>query len=154
MKEAKNKLVVLNVNIALVLSLMTILTLLLPFVSITKGTIITNLSGLDVLIGVIDDKLYPRIAAIIVLTVGILCILDAIALLFVRTDVRKVRIFLKINHVTQVVTSIIYTVTAVIYVFTYTIADGITVMTWTFIGTLIILIVFLAGTILERAVKK
>lgn len=154
MKEAKNKLVVLNVNIALVLSLMTILTLLLPFVSITKGTIITNLSGLDVLLGAIDDKLYPRIAAIIVLTVGILCILDAIALLFVRTDVRKVRIFLKINHVTQVVTSIIYTVTAVVYVFTYTIADGITVRTWTNIGTLIILIVFLAGTILERAVKK
>jgi hypothetical protein len=128
----------------------TILTLAFPFASITTGSITTNSSGFNVLVGIINDKMYPQIVAIILLAVGILCIFDAIGLLFVKMDAKKVRLFLKINHVTQVVTSIIYTVTAVIYVVTYSPAEDTSVMTWTFIGTLISLIVFFAGFFLER----
>ncbi|WP_018754233.1 hypothetical protein [Paenibacillus terrigena] len=150
MKKNKNKLVVFNVNVALLLSLVTILTLAFPFASITTGTITTNSSGFNVLVGIINDKMYPQIVAIILLAVGILCILDAIGLLLVKIDAKKARIFLKINHVTQVVTSIIYTVTAVIYVVTYGPTEDTSVMTWTFIGTLISLIVFFVGFFLER----
>lgn len=133
---------------------MTILTLVFPFASITSGTVTRNISGFNVLIGRIADKTYPHIVAILLLTVGILCIFDAIGLLFGKKNVEKVRIFLKMNHVTQVVTSMVYSVSAIIYVVTYKAAENLSVMTWTFIGTLIGLIVFFAGIFLERNIKN
>lgn len=91
MKKNINKLVVFNVNVALLLSLVTIFTLAFPFASITTGTITTNSSGFNVLVGIINDKMYPQIVAIILLTVGILCIFDAIGLLLVKMDAKKVK---------------------------------------------------------------